>query len=115
MGSCGSAAYRNQTVVVEDIATDYRWAAARQLPLGFGLKACWSVPIRDSAGAAVGTFAMYHRNPATPRQGDLRLVEAAALLAGNAIERLRAEQRLRDTAERLDLAERAASFGIWEA
>lgn len=114
VGSCGSAAYRNQSIVVEEIATDYRWAGAKQLPLGFGLQACWSVPIRDSAGAAIGTFAMYHRAPARPRQGDLRLVEAAALLAGNVIERLRSEQRLRETAERLDLAEKAATFGIWE-
>jgi signal transduction histidine kinase/CheY-like chemotaxis protein len=114
IGSCGSAAFRNETVVVEEIATDYRWAVAKHLPLRFGLQACWSVPIRDSAGAAVGTFAMYHRNPAYPRKGDLRLVEAAALLAGNAIERLRAEQRLRENAERIEFAERAASFGIWE-
>ena len=114
VGSCGSAAYRNETVVVEDIATDYRWEGARHLPMGFGLQACWSVPIRDSAGAAIGTFAMYHRNPARPRHGDLRLVEAAALLAGNVIERVRAEQRLRDNAERLDLAEKTACFGIWE-
>ena len=114
VGSCGSAAFRNETIVVEDIATDYRWALAKSLPMGFGLQACWSVPIRDSAGAAVGTFAMYHRSPASPRQGDLRLVEAAALLAGNAIQRLRSEQRLRENAERIELAEQAASFGIWE-
>ncbi len=114
VGSCGSAAYRNETVVVEDISTDYRWAAAKALPLGFGLKACWSVPIRDSRGAAVGTFAMYHLAPASPRHGDLRLVEAAALLAGNAIERLRSEQRLRENAERLELAEQAAQFWIWD-
>ena len=114
VGSCGSAAFRNQTIVVDDIATDYRWALAKQVPLSFGLQACWSVPIRDSVGAATGTFAMYHRKPAHPRQGDLRLVEAAALLAGNAIERLRSEQRLRDNADRIGLAEQAASFGIWD-
>jgi PAS domain-containing protein len=35
-------------------------------------------------------------------------------LAGNAIERLRAEQRLREDAERFDLAEKTAAFGIWQ-
>ena len=44
VGSCGSAAYRNQTIIVQDISTDYCWAAAKGLPLGFGLHACWSVP-----------------------------------------------------------------------
>ncbi len=114
MGCCGTAAHLNQTVVAEDINTDPKWTMARDLALSFGVQACWSVPIRDSAGEVTGTFAMYHRQPARPRQGDLRLVEAAALLAGNAIERLRAEQRLRENAERSALAEQAASFGIWD-
>ena len=114
IGSCGSAAFRNETIIVGDISTDFRWAAAKSLPLAFGLQACWSVPIRDSRGAAVGTFAMYHSKPSQPRKGDLRLVEASAQLAGNVIERIRAEQRLRENAERMELAERAASFGIWD-
>src|SRR6266567_641214 len=69
---------------------------------------------RDSKSNVLGTFAMYHRQPAKPRPEELRLVRAAAQLAGNAIERLRAERTLCETAERLNLAEKAASFGIWE-
>jgi PAS domain S-box-containing protein len=114
VGSCGSAAFHNETVIVEDIATDYRWADARDFVMSFGLRACWSVPIRDSQRKALGTFAMYHRRPAAPRPSELHLVEAGAHLAGNAIERLGAEQRLRDNAERMALAEKAATFGIWE-
>ena len=114
VGSCGSAAYRNETIIVEDISTDYRWAVAKALPLGFGLQACWSVPVRDSHGAVVGTFAMYHPRPTRPSKGELCLVEASAQLAGNVIERMRAEQRLRDAADRLALAEKAAAFGIWD-
>jgi PAS domain S-box-containing protein len=41
-------------------------------------------------------------------------VRAGAHLAGNAIERLRAEQTLRENADRIALAEKVASFGIWE-
>jgi PAS domain S-box-containing protein len=114
VGSCGSAAFRNETVIVEDIATDHRWAAAKDWVMSFGLRACWSVPVRDSERNVLGTFAMYHRHPATPRPLELHLVEAGAHLAGNAIERLRAEQRLRENAERMALAEKAAMFGIWE-
>jgi PAS domain-containing protein len=57
---------------------------------------------------------MYHRKPARPLPAELRLVEAGARLAGNVITRLRSEKRLRDTSNRLDLAEKAAEFGIWE-
>ena len=114
VGSCGSAAYRNQIVVVEDIATDYRWAAAKELPLRFGLNACWSAPIRNTKNQVLGTFAIYHTRAAAPSQQELGLVEAGAHLAGNAIERLTAEKKLRESAKRLKLAEEAAHFGIWE-
>jgi PAS domain S-box-containing protein len=114
VGSCGSAAFLNQTVIVTDIATDFRWAAAKELPLGFGLRACWSVPIRDSKSKVLGTFAMYHRQITAPDSRALGVVEAGAHLAGNAIERLTAQRRLRESAERLKLAEEAAGFGVWE-
>jgi signal transduction histidine kinase/CheY-like chemotaxis protein len=114
VGACGTAAFRNQTTVVEDIANDFRFAPVKDFMLSFGLRACWSVPIRDSNKNAVGTFAMYHQRPARPHEGDLRLVEAGAHLAGNAIERLRAEQNLRENAKRFELAEKVAAFGIWE-
>jgi len=115
VGACGSAAFRNQTIVVEDIATDYRFATGRDFVMSYGLRSCWSVPIRDSRASVLGTFAMYHRIPAKPRPEELRMTRAAAQLAGNAIERVRAEQALRETTRRLNLAERVARFGILEA
>jgi PAS domain S-box-containing protein len=114
VGSCGSAAFLNQTVVVHDIATDHRWAAAKDLPLGFGLRACWSVPVRDSKHQVLGTFAIYHQQPTSPHPRELAVVEAGARLAGNAIERLTAERELKENAERLRVAEEAAGFGVWE-
>jgi diguanylate cyclase (GGDEF)-like protein len=115
IGACGSAAFRNQTIVVEDISTDYRFAEARDFVLGHGLRSCWSQPIRGSRNNVLGTFAMYHRYIAAPRSEELRLARAAAQLAGNAIERIRAEKALSETSRRLSLAERVARFGVWEA
>ena len=43
-GSCGTAAYRKETVIVSDIATDPLWEQGRRLALGHGLRACWSTP-----------------------------------------------------------------------
>jgi PAS domain S-box-containing protein len=114
VGACGSAAYGNETTIVEDIANDHRFGAAKDFVLSFGLRACWSVPIRDSKQKVLGTFAMYHKHPAKPHDRDLRVVEAGAHLAGNAIERLRAEEKLRENAERIAMAEKAAAFGIWQ-
>src|SRR5262249_30325692 len=41
--------------------------------------------------------------------------EAAAHLARNAIERSATEEKMRETVERLRMAEEAAGFGVWEA
>jgi two-component system, sensor histidine kinase and response regulator len=114
VGACGTAAFRNETTIVEDIATDHRFASAKDFVMSFGLRACWSVPIRDSKHRVLGTFAMYHKRTASPRERDLHVVEAGAHLAGNAIERLRAEETLRENAERIAMAEKAAAFGIWQ-
>lgn len=114
VGACGTAAFRNETTVVEDVATDFRFALAKDVLLSFGLRACWSVPIRDSNKNVLGTFAMYHQRIASPREHEIKLVEAGAHLAGNAIERLRFEQTLRESAARFQLAERVAAFGVWQ-
>lgn len=115
VGACGTAAFRNETVIVEDIATDPRFAAARDFVLGHGLRSCWSQPIRDSKGVVLGTFATYRQVVASPRPEELGLARVAGQLAGNAIERIRAQKQLRDALTRLNLAEMVARFGIWEA
>jgi len=115
VGACGSAAYRNETVVVEDVATDARFAGAREFVMSHGLRSVWSQPVRDSKGSVLGTFATYRREPAKPRPEELRLARVAGQLAGNAIERIREEKQLNDAVKRLNLAETVARFGIWEA
>lgn len=115
LGCCPTAAFRNETVISEDIGSDPRWVSIRDLVLGCGLRSCWSVPIRDSeTSQVIGTFAMYRDHPSKPTPFHIHAVQAGAQLAGNAIERLRAEQSLRDYAGRFALAEKVAAFGIWE-
>jgi GAF domain-containing protein len=114
VGACGSAAFRNETIIVRDIATDPRFAAASEFVLSHGLRSCWSQPIRDSRNMVLGTFATYRRKIYSPRPEELRLARVAAQLAGNAIERIRAEKKLSDTLKRLSLAETVARFGIWD-
>ena len=114
VGACGTAAFRNETTIVENIATDPRFTLGKDFVLSFGVQSCWSVPIRDSKKHVIGTFAMYHAYPARPRGWELLLVEAGAHLAGNAIERLRAEEQLRENAERIGQAEKSAGFGLFD-
>ncbi len=99
VGSCGTAAYRGEQVIVSDIATDPLWADYRDLALGYGLRACWSTPIFSAQGQVLGTFAVYYDTPRPPEPGELRLVDLLARTAGIAIERIRAEEALRHSEE----------------
>lgn len=107
-GSCGTAAYRGEQVVVSDIATDPLWANFRELALGHGLRACWSTPIFSSEGWVLGTFAVYAQTPRSPTADELRTVDILTRTAGVAIERRRAEQELRFQARLLDTVDQAA-------
>ncbi|QQX79084.1 EAL domain-containing protein [Shewanella sp. KX20019] len=92
VGSCGSAAFLGQRVIVEDIATHENWTPYRELSLAVGLKSCWSEPIFGAEGDVLGTFAMYYDEVKSPRADDLALISEAALLAGLAIERDRSSR-----------------------
>lgn len=94
-GSCGTAIYRGEPVVVTDIPTDPLWADYRDLALAHGLRACWSTPIRTSSGEVLGSFAIYHGTPHLPTEGEQKLVAGAVHLAGIAIQRSRDEARIR--------------------
>ncbi|MBL0939337.1 MAG: PAS domain-containing protein [Gemmatimonadaceae bacterium] len=112
-GSCGTAAFTNVPVYVEDIATDARWTDYKHLALPHGLRACWSTPIRTASGEVLGTFAMYFRRPALPRQEHLILVEIATQLASIAITRARTEQALRESEARFLAFMDAAPAVAW--
>jgi len=91
MGSCGTAAFRKELVIISDIATDPRWSAtppeqSREVAISYGLRAAWSKPLLSRGDRVLGTFALYYGEPRTPDVGDLRLIEDASHIALTAIE-----------------------------
>ena len=104
-GSCGTAMYRKEPVVVTDILQDPLWAPYRQLAESYGLRACWSTPILAHSGTALGSFAMYYREPRSPSPAESHALEMATHLAGIAIERrLARKERERLRQAQADLA-----------
>jgi signal transduction histidine kinase len=104
-GSCGTAMYRREPVVVTDILQDPLWEPYRGLAASYGLRACWSTPILAHSGKALGSFAMYYREPRSPGPAETRVLEMATHLAGIAIERkLAREERERLRQAQADLA-----------
>ncbi|MET0357526.1 MAG: EAL domain-containing protein [Cellvibrio sp.] len=93
-GSCGTAAFTAQRAVVEDISTHPWWVDYKDLAAKAGLGACWSQPIMSAEGRVLGTFAIYHANPTSPSDDDIRLIETEANLAALAIEKDKDRTRL---------------------
>ncbi|MGQ0712874.1 MAG: ATP-binding protein [Gemmatimonadaceae bacterium] len=114
-GSCGTAAYRRERVIVTDIATDPLWADYKHIAEPHGLAACWSTPILDRDGTVLGTFAMYYDEPRAPTEADLELTQTAVMLAGNAIKRHRAERGLRFSERRFRSMAEAIPVHVWTA
>lgn len=94
VGSCGTAAFRRETVIVSDIGIDPLWANYRALVAPFGYRSCWSSPIISHDDNVLGTFAMYSHRVRTPTPFELKLVATAGRIAGIAIERRNAEKRI---------------------
>ncbi|WP_213941780.1 PAS domain S-box protein [Pseudomonas sp. dw_612] len=100
LGICATAAWSGNTVIAEDLASHPYCNVFREQAIKAGLRACWSEPIKDSAGKVLGTFCIYLRHPGRPTNDDLKLVRQASHMAAIAIERKRAETLLLESEQR---------------
>ncbi|HET7892344.1 MAG TPA: PAS domain-containing protein [Candidatus Sulfotelmatobacter sp.] len=110
-GSCGTAIYLRELVVVTDILEDPLWTSYRNVAEPHGLRACWSTPILSHSGNALGSFAMYYGSPHRPTLPEIRALEMATHLAGIAIERKLTQERLQRSEDYLAEAQRLSYTG----
>lgn len=108
VGSCGTAAYRREQVIVEDVTLDPLWENFRELAAAANLRACWSTPIIGAGGRLLGTFALYYPQPQRPNAVDLALIDVLVRTVTMAIERSRADEER----ENALAAERAAALTL---
>jgi PAS domain S-box-containing protein len=113
-GSCGTAAFRREAVIVEDIADDPLWDEYRAVALEHGLRACWSTPILDAEQRVLGTFALYFRTTGRPDERHRRLIAISTDIAAIAIVRDLETQRMRRREAQLAEAQRIAQLGSYE-
>src|SRR5467141_1240695 len=96
-GSCGTAAFTKQRVIIPDISNDPRWPdKARDLALNHGFCAAWSEPLISKDGEVLGTFCLSYAEPRIPNNRDLELIQAAAHVALIAIELERSRLALKN-------------------
>ena len=105
--------HQPQPVVVQDLSTHPYWTDACGLAMREHSQTCWSQPVLSSNGELYGSFEIYQTGTQGPRLSQQEYLASAAQLAGIAIERLRAEQALRDSeAKYRDMVETSQDL-IW--
>ncbi|MEZ5473901.1 MAG: PAS domain S-box protein [Steroidobacteraceae bacterium] len=99
-GTCAAALYLGRAVVAADIATDPYSTERRDILLEAGIRAMWSVPIKDAGGKLLGSIAICSPSTGSPDAAESELQAHAARLAGIAVERSVAEEALRKSEAR---------------
>lgn len=102
VGSCGSAAFKQERVIVEDIDTHENWQPYLALTQKANLHACWSEPIFSSSGEIFGSFAIYNDHIKSPTDFELKLISSYAHLASVAIEKENYNKLIKENEHQLE-------------
>lgn len=113
VGSCGTAAYTGESVIVEDIETHPYWDDYRDLAKRAGLRSCWSEPIKDSSGKTLGTFALYQHFPNSPTQRDREFIQQSAHLVAIVLQKYNSEKEQELIRNQLALIYNNAVDSMW--
>ncbi|MDJ1182522.1 EAL domain-containing protein [Roseofilum sp. BLCC_M143] len=92
--SAGTAAHRQQPVIVDDVTLDPLWKDYQELGQQCHLQAAWSIPLLSDSNRLLGTLCVYSPAPGRPNKRDWKTMELAAQLATIAIERDRTAAEL---------------------
>jgi PAS domain S-box-containing protein len=105
VGSCGTAAYRKERVIIPDIGKSPSFQDdVVTITRRNNILSCWSQPIISSQGELLGTIANYASRVGRPDARNLAILEWSARIAAIAIERRRAEQALKESEEKFSKA-----------
>jgi PAS domain S-box-containing protein len=113
-GSCGTAAFTKELVIVTDIPSDIRWANYKDLAAKYHFKACWSTPVLDKSGKVLATFANYFCEERAPSEHEKTTIKRAGRIIQVIMESFQREQFLKDSNEKYYYATKATSDAIWD-
>lgn len=114
VGSCGTAAYFNRTIIVDDISTSPLWKKFKDIALKEGLKSCWSFPISDSSKNVICTLAIYYKEIKKPDAETLDVLEQATYILKLIFENSEFENSLYISNERYKLIGKTTNDALWD-
>lgn len=111
-GSCGNAVFHDEAMYVCNTLEDARWAQVLDLAKRYKIVSCFSFPIHDEKGNAIGSFAIssfQHREPSGFHQA---LLETCTSICGVILQR-KADNAIRQQILEEQLkSKKLASLGV---
>jgi PAS domain S-box-containing protein len=113
-GSCGTAAYLGEKVLVTDVFHDPRWENHHELAKTYGIGACWSFPILNADGSVVATIANYYSTVKKVEEKELRTLERAQRLISLLMAQFDYVEKIRLGNERYELVNKSTNEAIFD-
>ncbi|RYZ61174.1 MAG: PAS domain S-box protein, partial [Chitinophagaceae bacterium] len=114
IGSCGTAAFRKEKVIVTDILSDSRWESHRQHAERHNLLACWSLPILDTNGKVLATFGCYYKQNKAPSAREENTIQRTGNILKIIFESYHRQKALQESNQRYEMVTRATNDAIWD-
>ncbi len=111
-GSCGNAVFHNEAMYVCNTYEDPRWSNIVDIAKQFGICSCFSFPILNSNGVAIGSFAISSFEPRSPDGFNRALLDTCASICGVILERRTNDELRRQILDERIRTERIESLGI---
>ncbi|MBL4916929.1 PAS domain-containing protein [Szabonella alba] len=113
-GSCGTAAYRRELVIVEDTLTDPLWEDCRELAFTYGLRSSISCPVLDEAGNSVATLALHFLKPFQLSNAEIMTARRLSEFVFLALSATRDRELLQQSEERYRSLFDLMPVSVWE-
>jgi len=113
-GPRGKALQTRERVIIDNVWQDPRGEMEREVAQHAGYRGLEITPLITSAGWCLGTLCNHFSEIHRPAERDLRLLDLYLRQAADLIERMRAEQTLRQHDQRLSTAVGNDRLGSWE-
>jgi PAS domain S-box-containing protein len=111
---CTRALRDDTLLTVPDLLGSREYSAVHHVAERYGIEACWSIPVTEADGEAMGVLAVYPPAGRRPQAADVEVLEAARDLVRLAVTSARAREQLRASEERFRLVSIASSDVVYD-